>query len=43
MGEMVIKKPMPSMPLYFWGDKNLRDIKIVILVFSQMCGDMAIG
>ena len=22
MGEMVIKKPMPSMPLYFWGDEK---------------------
>lgn len=21
-GEMVIEKPMPSMPIYFWGDKN---------------------
>ncbi|MBC5762940.1 acetoacetate--CoA ligase [Ramlibacter albus] len=25
VGELVIRKPMPSMPLYFWGDKdNLR-------------------
>ncbi len=22
VGELVIRKPMPSMPLYFWGDKN---------------------
>src|SRR5690606_16347549 len=22
VGELVIKKPMPSMPLYFWNDKN---------------------
>lgn len=22
LGEMVIQKPMPSMPVYFWGDKN---------------------
>lgn len=22
LGEMVITKPMPSMPIYFWGDKN---------------------
>ena len=22
MGEMVITKPMPSMPIYFWGDEN---------------------
>ncbi len=22
LGEMVIEKPMPSMPIYFWGDKN---------------------
>jgi acetoacetyl-CoA synthetase len=22
VGEMVITKPMPSMPIYFWGDKN---------------------
>jgi acetoacetyl-CoA synthetase len=22
MGEMVITKPMPSMPIYFWGDNN---------------------
>lgn len=22
MGEMVITKPMPSMPVFFWGDKN---------------------
>lgn len=22
LGEMVIKKPMPSMPIYFWGDEN---------------------
>ncbi|MCF6361313.1 MAG: acetoacetate--CoA ligase [Cyclobacteriaceae bacterium] len=22
MGEMVISEPMPSMPIYFWGDKN---------------------
>ena len=27
MGEMVIKKPMPSMPLYFWGDKNFERYK----------------
>lgn len=22
LGEMVIEQPMPSMPIYFWGDKN---------------------
>ena len=27
MGEMVIKKPMPSMPIYFWGDKNFERYK----------------
>ncbi len=24
MGEMVITKPMPSMPIYFWGDANFK-------------------
>ena len=26
-GEMVIEKPMPSMPIYFWGDKNNQKYK----------------
>ena len=24
VGEMVITKPMPSMPIYFWGDENMQ-------------------
>jgi acetoacetyl-CoA synthetase len=24
MGEMVIRQPMPSMPIFFWGDENYR-------------------
>ncbi len=27
MGEMVITKPMPSMPIYFWGDNNYQRYK----------------
>ena len=27
MGEMVITKPMPSMPIYFWGDDNYKRYK----------------
>jgi len=27
MGEMVITKPMPSMPIFFWGDKNNKRYK----------------
>lgn len=27
MGEMVITKPMPSMPIYFWNDKNKEKYK----------------
>ncbi|MCK5823798.1 MAG: acetoacetate--CoA ligase [Ichthyobacteriaceae bacterium] len=26
-GEMVIRKPMPSMPIYFWNDKNFEKYK----------------
>ena len=27
MGELVIKKPMPSMPIYLWGDTNKEKLK----------------
>ena len=27
LGEMVIQKPMPSMPVYFWGDENYKRYK----------------
>lgn len=27
LGEMVIQKPMPSMPVYFWGDENYERYK----------------
>lgn len=27
VGEMVIKKPMPSMPIFFWGDDNFKIYK----------------
>ncbi|MBR9919466.1 MAG: acetoacetate--CoA ligase [Bacteroidetes bacterium] len=27
LGEMVITQPMPSMPIYFWGDENMKRYK----------------
>jgi acetoacetyl-CoA synthetase len=36
MGEMVITKPMPSMPIYFWGDENYE--KYVDSYFSMYPG-----
>jgi acetoacetyl-CoA synthetase len=36
VGEMVIEKPMPSMPIYFWNDTD--DIKYLDSYFSQFAG-----
>ena len=42
-GEMVITKPMPAMPIYFWNDEGKKDIRKVISKTIPVSGAMATG
>lgn len=37
VGELVCTRPLPSMPLYFWGDKN--NARYLESYFDTFCGD----
>ena len=41
-GELVVKKPFPSMPVKFWGDDDGKNIIKLILQDSKIFGIMVI-
>ncbi|MQL54293.1 hypothetical protein [Acidianus ambivalens] len=42
-GKLVITKPIPSMPIYFWEMKTISGIRRVTLAYSLMYGGTEIG
>ena len=41
-GELVCKKPFPSMPVKFWNDEEIKNINLHILKNIKMFGIMVI-